>query len=449
MWPFVYATPAPTPTLPLAKAIASAAAASPFATEAFLAILFWFGVLQLFGRLVGRQTEAKWKAAASRWPEIPELERSELVNNAGLRLRRFTVRAEKPIGAVVLIHGYAQSAHFEFLKPTYPGGPHSEWEDSIMQHLVKAGFSCFTMDQQGHGESEGARGLRGFFEHFGDLVTDSLQLHDAVAMETGGELPIFWVAASMGGAVAARAAQQRPGCMAGLVTLAPMLSLTKVAEQKIFLNVRNKDLLPVASLLSWLLPTLPLVAKSESVLAQQLDVEFKADKSNYTGSVRVRVAYYFDLVCRQFLAAGCMENITCGALLALHARGDTMTEPDGSVALFERATSARKALVLIGGPDGRPGLARTIVDGVERQALSEADGVGGRGRARESASDASLRELLSLQQWHALTSEPGCEKVSAAVTLWLVDEAERWWAREETKAKPDSPIKRRSKSPRR
>ena len=78
-----------------------------------------------------------------------------MINRSGLRLRRFTIRAEKPIGAAILVHGYAQSAHFEFLRPTYPGGPHSEWDESILQQLVDAGISCYTMDLQGHGESEG------------------------------------------------------------------------------------------------------------------------------------------------------------------------------------------------------------------------------------------------------------------------------------------------------
>ena len=423
-----------------------------------LAILFL--ALVLFGRSVGRQSKAKWQAAASLWPDIPQLERSEMINRDGLRLRRFTILADKPIGACVLIHGYAQSAHFEFLKPTYPGGPHSEWDESILQQLVEAGISCYTMDLQGHGESEGARGLRGFFECFDDLVLDALQLHDEVVRETGGALPIFWLAASMGGAVAARAAQLRPGCMTGLVTLAPMLSLTKVAEQKIFLGVRNRHLIPIASFLSWLLPTLPLIAKSDSVIAQQLDIEFKADVTNYTGSVRVRVAYYFDTVCRQFLATGgdhALERVTCGALLALHARGDTMTEPNGSISLFERASCARKALVLIGGPDGLPGLVRTSVDGVEGPQVAEgaADGkTPKRGKERAGceggAVGAAMRELLSLRQWHALTSEPGCEKVSAAVAVWMADEARR--ASVSVTAGPEKPRaagKRAVKSPRR
>ena len=84
--------------------------------------------LACFGRTVGRQSQAKWKAAASLWPSmLPpplKLERGMLVNRDGLHLRRFTIKAERPKAACILVHGYAQSAHFEFLAANYPGGPH-------------------------------------------------------------------------------------------------------------------------------------------------------------------------------------------------------------------------------------------------------------------------------------------------------------------------------------
>ena len=156
-----------------------------------LTIIFFLG--SCFGRTVGRQSQAKWKAAASLWPSmLPpplKLERGMLVNRDGLHLRRFTIKAERPKAACILVHGYAQSAHFEFLAANYPGGPHSTWDDSILQHLADSGISCYAMDLQGHGESEGARGLRGFFEKFDDLAVDLLQLHDLVSKETNGELP--------------------------------------------------------------------------------------------------------------------------------------------------------------------------------------------------------------------------------------------------------------------
>lgn len=204
--------------------------------ELGLTLFALFGLGACFGRLVGRQSWAKWKAAASLWPsKLPtphKLERCTIINRHGLKLCRFTIRAQRPKAACVLIHGYGQSAHFEFLTAKYPGGPHSEWEKSILQQLVDAGVSCYAMDLQGHGESEGARGLRGFFEAFDDLAIDLLQLHDVVRRETDGSLPIFWLGTSMGGAVACRAVQMRASAPDGLVMLAPMISLAKVQRTR-------------------------------------------------------------------------------------------------------------------------------------------------------------------------------------------------------------------------
>ena len=142
------------------------------------------------------------------------------------------------------------------------------------------GISCYAIDLQGHGESEGARGLRGFFETFDDLAKDLLQLHDLVSEETGGVVPIYWLGCSMGAAVCCRASQIAPRCgLAGMVMLAPMISLDKVAQKSILGPIKNKHIAPIGGLLSFLVPTLPLIAKSNSVLAQQIDEEVGAPAS--------------------------------------------------------------------------------------------------------------------------------------------------------------------------
>ena len=65
------------------------------------------------------------------------------------------------------------------------------------------------------------------------LASDLLAVTDAAGASTSE--PIFWLAISMGGAVVSRALQLRPDAVAGVVLLAPMISLTKVRESKAFL----------------------------------------------------------------------------------------------------------------------------------------------------------------------------------------------------------------------
>lgn len=304
----------------------------------------------------------------------------------------------------------------------------------VWQSLVDEGISCYGMDLQGHGESEGARGLRGYFEAFDDLAIDLLQLHQVVREETGGELPIYWLGCSMGGAVACRATQLDPDCgVSGMVLLAPMISLDKVSEKSVLGPIKNKHLAPIGGLLSFLVPTLPLIAKSESVLAQQIDKEFRNDVTNYTGSVRVRVAHHFNTICNAFTATAgsrTLEHVSCPATLMIHANADTMTEPWGSELLFERASCARKTLILISGPDGQPGTTKTYANGKVKHGLAKGQ--------------EAMAALNGLNMWHSITTEPGCEKVSAAVAEWICQEANRATG---VPAMAPSPQRRRSVSP--
>ena len=154
--------------------------------------------------------------------------------------------------------------------------------------------------------------------------------------------------------------------------------------------------------------------------------------TNYTGSVRVRVAHHFNTTCTAFTAPTgpkTLEHVGCPAMLMIHANADTMTEPSGSVQLFERAECARKTLVLISGPDGQPGVVKTYADGKVRDGLPKG----------QTAMDA----LHGLNMWHSITTEPGCEKVSFAVAEWISHEA----ARATGDKAPPSPPRRRSVSP--
>ena len=134
--------------------------------------------------------------------------------------------------------------------------------------------------------------------------------------------------------------------------------------------------------------------------------------------------------------------MSCGSLLAIHANADTMTEPSGSIELFERADCSRKTLVLISGPSGEPGLFRSSINGVASEGSSPDVLKNGQQQATKHSAAASkaLGALHGLNMWHSITTEPGCEKVSIAVAKWMVEEATR-------AVPPSSPRRRLSKSP--
>ena len=91
--------------------------------EIGLSLFVFFGFLG-----VGRAwsvSQEEWRAAETSGRQATEplvLERNYLVNRHRLKLRRFTIQAERPKAACILVHGYGQSAHFEFLCATYRAG---------------------------------------------------------------------------------------------------------------------------------------------------------------------------------------------------------------------------------------------------------------------------------------------------------------------------------------
>ena len=77
-------------------------------------------------------------------PSLPRPQVSGLHGEAGpLALYDWTLPASKPLGTVILVHGL---------------GEHAGRYGEVAAHLHQWGFAVRAYDQQGHGQSEGARG---------------------------------------------------------------------------------------------------------------------------------------------------------------------------------------------------------------------------------------------------------------------------------------------------
>ena len=104
-----------------------------------------------------------------------------------------------------------------------------------------------------HGRSDFARGKQCYFERIDNVVQDYSQFVTLVRKEVGPELPSFMLGMSMGGFVVVSSAIKDENLADGVVLLAPMLSLQKLANRGI-----NKVLLPLLTVISMFVPTLPL-----------------------------------------------------------------------------------------------------------------------------------------------------------------------------------------------
>ena len=183
---------------------------------------------------------------------------------------------------------------------------------------------------------------------------------------------------SYGGLVTASlaAALGGTGDLAGAVLLAPALSLEKLKAQPL-----NAILYPISTQLSAYFPQTPLADKSLNVKFPLLKADDAMDDCTgvYTGKVRARVGHETILATDRLRAQA--EDVST-PLLVVHARSDTMCDPEGSAYFVDRASSRDKTFVYAENIDG-------------------ADG----------------------GMWHGLTQEPGSEAVAEHVASWLIAHA--------------------------
>lgn len=135
-----------------------------------------------------------------------------------LRYRAWTVPS--PAAALLLIHGL---------------GEHSGRYEAVARELNAHGISVFAPDLRGHGRSEGRRGHARSFE----LLLSDLERVLETVRELQGGAPLFMFGQSLGGLVALRYAQTRPGApLRGLILSAPLLRLASPPPRWLHLLAR-------------------------------------------------------------------------------------------------------------------------------------------------------------------------------------------------------------------
>jgi alpha-beta hydrolase superfamily lysophospholipase len=121
-------------------------------------------------------------------PSLPRPQLSGLHGEAGpLALYDWALPASQPLGTVILVHGL---------------GEHAGRYGEVAAHLQQWGFAVRAYDQQGHGQSEGARGdmLRP-----GSLQADLCRVIDDTRQHPSLQgTPLILLGHSMGGLVVAR-----------------------------------------------------------------------------------------------------------------------------------------------------------------------------------------------------------------------------------------------------
>jgi alpha-beta hydrolase superfamily lysophospholipase len=154
-------------------------------------------------------------------PSIARPKVSALQGEAGqLAVYDWALPASQPLGTVVLVHGL---------------GEHAGRYGEVAAHLHQWGFAVRAYDQQGHGQSEGARGdlLRP-----GSLQADLCRVIDDTRQHPSLQgLPLILLGHSMGGLVVARTLAEGLRPVDAAVLSSPALGAFPNIFQKILLAI--------------------------------------------------------------------------------------------------------------------------------------------------------------------------------------------------------------------
>ncbi|CAD2092325.1 lysophospholipase, putative [Plasmodium vinckei brucechwatti] len=116
-------------------------------------------------------------------------------NKNGLLIKTYGWLVQNAIGIILLIHGFRSHARLTYMKINLKMPNGSEdlvvdndnyyiYKDSWIEKFNQHGYSVYTLDLQGHGESQSLGNLRGDINCFDDLVDDVIQyinqIHDEI-----------------------------------------------------------------------------------------------------------------------------------------------------------------------------------------------------------------------------------------------------------------------------
>lgn len=227
-------------------------------------------------------------------------------------------QVEAPRAALLIVHGL---------------NDHSSRYQHIAQYLNTKNITVFGYDQIGHGK---ATGLRAYIHNFDDLVHDLESVIRAVKEEIG-NLPLFVMGHSMGGAVVTKFVLTKPtDAIKGILLSSAALKT-------------NDDMSPImqklSGFLSNIIPKAAVVPLEAKHISRDENEVQKYINDPLMPKVNIRVRTGSEIIKATKFIQENMHKITIPMLIS-HGTADKLTDPKGSQWLYDRAKSEDKTLQL-------------------------------------------------------------------------------------------------------
>ncbi|XP_057951364.1 caffeoylshikimate esterase-like [Malania oleifera] len=255
--------------------------------------------------------------------EMKELYR---VNSRGLEIfSKSWLPKIHPLKALVCFcHGYGDTCTFFF--------------EGIARKLASSGFGVFAMDYPGFGLSEG---LFGYIPSFERLVDDVIEHFSQVKENMEYQnLPSFLFGQSMGGAVALKVHLRQPTAWNGAILIAPMC---KIAEDMVPPWLVKQMLIGIAKFFpkAKLVPHKDIAEMGFKDLKKRILTPYNV--ISYKDKPRLGTAVELLKTTQEIEHQ--LEDVSL-PLLIMHGEADIVTDPSVSQALYQKAKSSDKKLLL-------------------------------------------------------------------------------------------------------
>lgn len=238
------------------------------------------------------------------------------------------IKSGPPRGVICMVHGYGNDISWTF--------------QATPIFLAQNGFSCFALDLQGHGRSQG---LKAYVPNVDVVVHDSLSFFTFILSQDPifDKVPRFLYGESMGGAICLLMHFEKPQFFKGAILTAPMC---KISEK-----VRPSWPIPqILTAVARFAPTLPIVPTADlldkSVKVSEKKIIAAMNPMRYKG--KPRLGTVVELIRVTEYVSSRLRDVEI-PFLVVHGSADVVTDPDVSRELYELAKSDDKSIRIYDG----------------------------------------------------------------------------------------------------